>query len=324
MRALLCLVVLSALGFPALARDKVAPQPQEFEVALHTFFDFGPPTDFYQIYLVRRNEMGSSIERVTLTPPGGSCIQPATVEVETSTLSDSPQALLANVNPCQIPEKELHREVKRCKKCLTFSGADVRLRVQCGDKSRIINTKILDRDIYDSRSKTPSHTSWSMQLMSSLDKSLGSSVSDRPVFATGDPPPTNLPESSLLKEVGAAKYDSLFAGSPDKPSDVYRMAKTPIPKPEISITLNPEVPTESLVKPTYPPIARLANIDGIVHVKFQIAQDGSTDAVMIEDGHPMLRPATEQVVRTWRFAKDPGHREVQAAISFKSNCSVPK
>ena len=324
MRTLLGLLLLLTLVCPVLARDKAAPQPQEFEVALHTFFDFGPPTDFYQIYFVRRADTGSSIERVTLTPPGGSCLQPAKVEVETASSSDSPEKLLGDTNPCAIPEKELHREVKRCKKCLVFSGAEVRLRVQCGDKSRIINTKILDRDIYDSRTKTPSHTSWSMQLMSSLDKSLGSSVSDRPVFATGDPPPTNPHESSLLRDIGAAKYDSLFAGNPDKPSDVYRMAKAPIPEPEILITLNPEVPAENLVRPTYPPIARLAKIDGIVHVKFQIAQDGSTEAVTIEDGHPMLRPVTQQVVGKWKFAKGSGDREIQAAVSFKSNCSVPK
>ena len=323
MRTLRCIVVLLVLGLPGLARDKAVPQPQEFEIAVHTFFDFRPPTDFYQIYVVRGNNTGSSIERVTLTPPGNSWLQPAKVEDETASLSNRPEDLLGDTNPCAIPEKELHREVKRCKKCLVFSGAEVRLRVQCGDQSRIINTRILDRDIYDSRTKTPSHTSWSMQLTSSLDRSLGSSVSDRPVFPADDPPTSSPPESSLMKDIGAAKYDSLFAGSPDKPSDVYRMAKAPIPEPEISITLSPEMPAEKLANPNYPPLARLAKIDGVVHVKFRIAQDGSTDQVVVEDGHPMLRTTAQQAVQMWKFSKGAEGQQVRATISFRSNCSVP-
>jgi TonB family protein len=161
--------------------------------------------------------------------------------------------------------------------------------------------------------------------MSKLDQLLGSSVSDRPVFPSFDEPKTTLPpESSLLRDIAAGKYDVLFERSPDKASDVYRIAKLPIPDPEIFITLSPQLPAETLLPPQYPPIGRLAKIDGIVHVKFRIAKDGSTESVTVEDGHPMLRPATEQAVSAWRFPKEAANRDVQAAISFKSNCSAPK
>jgi hypothetical protein len=47
-------------------------------------------------------------------------------------------------------KKPLRRELKRCKKCLVFSGADVVLQVQCGTETCLIRTDILDK-IRDSR-----------------------------------------------------------------------------------------------------------------------------------------------------------------------------
>lgn len=37
-------------------------------IGIYTFFDFGPPFDFYEIMIVRPAENGVSIERMTLTP----------------------------------------------------------------------------------------------------------------------------------------------------------------------------------------------------------------------------------------------------------------
>ena len=47
----------------------VLPTPDQFIVGRHSFFDFGPPTDFYELFVVRSAPKGSSIERISLTPP---------------------------------------------------------------------------------------------------------------------------------------------------------------------------------------------------------------------------------------------------------------
>jgi hypothetical protein len=95
----------------ALGRERhpLAPEPSGFEVARVTHFDFGPPMNYYELYLVRSTATGSSIERVTLTPPGGSCLQSAKVEDKIATVSQTVRALLGEKNPCSIPEKDVHR-----------------------------------------------------------------------------------------------------------------------------------------------------------------------------------------------------------------------
>lgn len=59
-------------------------------------------------------------------------------------------------------------------------------------------------------------------------------------------------------------------------------------------------------QPSYPPLARQTRIDGEVRVKFTTDGESVLD-VASESGHPLLRTATEENVRTWKFvAHTPG------------------
>jgi TonB family protein len=63
----------------------------------------------------------------------------------------------------------------------------------------------------------------------------------------------------------------------------------------------PEPRLKSAGLPQYPPIARLAQIQGEVKVKFVLNSDGEPISVLAVSGHPMLKPAAEENVKTWRF-----------------------
>jgi hypothetical protein len=53
--------------------------------------------------------------------------------------------------------------------------------------------------------------------------------------------------------------------------------------------------------PLYPPLARVAHVQGIVHVK--MTTDGHRVIVThAEDGHKVLAAAAEENARTWEFA----------------------
>ncbi len=320
MRGWVTVCALLAYAFPLSARDRrpATPPPAQFEIGRHTFFDFGPPSDFYELFLVRPTATGSSIEKVTLTPPGGSCVQPATVETTAVSVKESVNELLGGENPCLIPEKELRREIRRCKKCLVFSGANIAMRFQCGDQGRIIRADILDKDMFDRAARTPTQTSWTMQLLRRLDQATGPTVMDRPVFAQGgqkSPPP----ETDSLRDVGEGKFDGLFQGAPDKPSDLYRAARHPPRLPEVRVAL--PVQAQKLVTPTYPPLARLARIQGIVAVRLKTNPEGGVSTFTIENGHPMLRGSVEEAVKGWRFSKEQANQEIEGKIEFEA-CPV--
>jgi TonB family protein len=325
-RTILCMALI-CWGF-AEAKDHSSPAalPDEFDIGRHTFFDFGPPFDYYEVLSVRPGPGGTSIQRITLTPSGDACTQPATVETKTAFIDQPASSLLGNTNPCAIPEKELRRELKRRKKHLVFSGAEIRIRLQCGDKSRTIHSDILDRDMFDASPNTPSHTSWTMQLLNRLDQALGPGVMEKPIFAFTDKEEhrSELPTSAGLENVRTGKFDVLFEGAPDRPSDLYAAAQAHPPSPTVRLleALSPQ--PEDLVLPAYPPLAKMARIEGVVSFRVTVDAEGNATNFVLETGHPMLRGAVQEAAAHWRFPKEFARRELKASVEFATHCPAAK
>lgn len=84
----------------------------------------------------------------------------------------------------------------------------------------------------------------------------------------------------------------------------------------------PTVATASV--PFYPPLARTARIEGIVHLR--LSTDGAhVSAISVQSGPPMLVPAAEENVRTWEFK---AHKPTTFEVTFRykmlpeSDCEV--
>jgi TonB family protein len=63
----------------------------------------------------------------------------------------------------------------------------------------------------------------------------------------------------------------------------------------------PEPRLKSAGLPQYPPIARLAKVQGEVKVEFVLNSSGEPISVTAISGHPLLKGAAEENVKTWRF-----------------------
>jgi hypothetical protein len=320
------LLLLTVLAAPAASnkREAPAPLPSGFTVGRRTFFDIGPPFEFYEIFSIRPRGQGTEIQRITLTPPGDPCTQPATVELATASTRQTIVDLLGGTNPCAIPGKELRRELKRCKKCLVFSGADVTMAASCGKQLRLIRMDILDFDMFDLAPKTPQHTSWTMELLGRLDQLLGHTVMDRLIFTLTEPPqsPAAVPASEDLNQLKVGALDALFPRASQRPSALYVLAQNPLPRP--SVELVRISPLHPLSNPSlaYPPLARVAHIAGEVAFESELAADGSVSHVRIVTGHPLLQRVVESEIRRWKFQQGDEGRKVQGAIEFKMSCAA--
>jgi hypothetical protein len=211
-RRLLVGICFFLIGFlPAVAQRSSSEFPSQLLIARHTFFDFGPPFDFYEVITVESRPDGLTVERALVTPAGNACFWPPTIELKVASMRASMTELLKGQNPCDIPEKDLHKELKRCKHCLKFSGADVTMHVSCRGKERAIRMDILDRDMFDPKANTPKQTSWTMAVMGSLDDVLGPGVMDKPMFNPGKAETTSLQtETPILHRLRAGQFDTLF------------------------------------------------------------------------------------------------------------------
>jgi len=310
-------------GCTTFAKDgqTVSSVPDRFLITRHTFIDVGPPNDFYEIISVHGTGSGTTIERVTLTPAGDACIQPPTVEVVSSAIPDTLNVALEGRNPCAISDKASRKELKRRKQGLVFSGAEISMHVECGGEERIIRADVLDRDMFDPKATTPENTSWTMRLLNRLDKAFPSGVLDRPIFAgLTEAIRTTAPNADAARALGAGEYDRLFGGAPDRPSDLYRASQIPPPAPDIRLRSSEPFQPEKFVLPIYPPIARLARIEGAVVVTFHVDPNGGVTDTQAESGHPMLRPTVTTAVSEWKFSREAADHRVKATIDFKTNC----
>lgn len=258
---------------------------------------------------------------MTLTPAGDACIQPPTVETVSSTIPDAVSVVLEGRNPCAIPEKALRKELKRRKQGLVFSGAEISMHIQCGGKERVIRADVLDRDMFDPKASTPENTSWTMRLLARLDKAFPSGVWDRPVFGgAAEPTRATAPNADFARALESGEYDHLFAGAPDRPSDLYHASQIPPPAPDVRIRSSQPFQPQNFVLPGYPPIAKLARIEGEVVVTFHVDAHGGVTDIRIESGHILFRPAVTKAVGEWTFSKEAADRQIKATIAFKTNC----
>lgn len=299
-----------------------APMPTEFVIGRNTFFDFGPPLNYYEVLVVRPALNGSSVERIMLTPAADECYAPAKIEVATATLDDSVESMFGSTNPCAIPEKELLRESKRCKHCLVFSGASVTMRVRCGEKTRIIHFDVLEQDWFLAHPNTPKNTFWTMKLLERLDQSLGPGVMDKPMFPVE--PEAAMPrpvlDPSIADALRSGDYDALFPRTKDKASDLFRAAQIEPAEPVVTLKSVYPARPDPLILPPYPAIARVARVHGTVELSGIIGPTGAPMLLAVESGPKLLRTTATNAVSQWRFPAEDSGQLMHAMIDFDLNC----
>jgi hypothetical protein len=299
--------------------------PDHFVIARDSFFDFGPPFHYLELFFVRPTETGSSIERILLTPTASECFQPAKVETASVLIKKTPAALLGGTNPCTIPEKELTDELKRRKHGLVFSGVNVVIQVQCGDQTRQVRSDILDRDIYAASPNTPEHTSWTMKLLEQLDKAIGNRVVDKPAFPLPESPDTAQQRgqeapSPNLRDVNQGKYDVLFPGTDIKASEVYRAAQVLPPSPIVRLVGALDVPPQLFSQPEYPILAQMAGVEGEVTFDFDVDPNGVPTNLRNDVGPVLLKGAVASAIKSWKFSRDASGQKVRVSFGFILTC----
>ena len=70
------------------------------------------------------------------------------------------------------------------------------------------------------------------------------------------------------------------------------------------ITIGGNVQQSKLVsqaRPVYPPLAKQARIQGVVHLQAVIGKDGHVVNLAVISGHPLLIPSALEAVRQWVY-----------------------
>jgi protein TonB len=144
-------------------------------------------------------------------------------------------------------------------------------------------------------------------------------------FLRPPPPPKQAPVKPPEPE---AKAIPIPDPTPDEPEPIPELATPPPPDLPVDASLPPApLPIEPVssgpirvapgqgpglikkVEPVYPPLARLARIQGTVVLDAVIQKDGSVAEIrVLSAANPLLEKPSVEALRQWRFT--PGHQDV--------------
>src|SRR5579871_6886232 len=92
-------LVLGLTAGPCLAQAPAATPLQELAIGRDTFFDFGPPNHYFDIFILRRDNSGTLVQKISLTPEVSKCTAPAKTEFVQKSLPESLEQLLDGKDP---------------------------------------------------------------------------------------------------------------------------------------------------------------------------------------------------------------------------------
>jgi periplasmic protein TonB len=124
--------------------------------------------------------------------------------------------------------------------------------------------------------------------------------------------PTVIPTESSSTQDQAPASVSIDLASPGVPystvpaTTIFHTTPPPVvkPAPPHTVTVSRGVSEGLLISrtnPTYPVIARSAHVSGTVILAATISTEGRIENLRIISGHPMLRQAAIDAVKTWRY-----------------------
>jgi len=324
------------LGSVLLFADRTAAQQalplgedSGFVLGVNTYFDFGPPFDYYEIFVVKPAQGGSKLEKFTLTPPANKCWAPEKTEYVGNSTPLSVRDLLAGEDPCKISDRTLKKEQKRKAKEGNYSGARIALQVSCGGISRTIQTSVLERDWFLAHPGTPQNTSWTLELLGKLRDLTGPSVLDKPAFAMPETTPSAplSADPATLESLKSGKYDSLFPGAAEKASEIYAASLVPPPQPTVNMLSSTPLQPVHFTLPGYPPLARVTSQEAEPSVVLHVDAEGNVASVEAYNGHKLFEGIVRDAIKNWKFPAAPSTaeavdppREVTVRFSFQLNC----
>jgi TonB family protein len=86
----------------------------------------------------------------------------------------------------------------------------------------------------------------------------------------------------------------------------------------VTIAAQTEPTLAAVIMPTYPPLARQARIAGVVKLTFVLSGNaGEPTNVEVISGHPMLKDAAIENVKTWKFTNSYAEGTYQTTFRYR-------
>ncbi len=316
---MVCTSAPSALVTP---NDAAGLELRHFYAVSNTFWDNGPAWD-YRILEAREEGSDTLVRDIliisTQSPCGASCTVKARIKHLHNT---NPADLVGENNPCAVDLRELRHEQRRAQRVLkhtpVFSYAKFTIVADCGGVESALQLPFLS---FPSGPHGPPRVAQLYDLLNNVERRV---FGTEHVFATSSDVKIfsdleGEKEFDDDERAGAALVPELKSGAFDKALregckgpectsfGFKKVLETYVPpdqrtEPSVSWVSRPNYGFVKVALPKYPPLAKLARIDGDVELELQVdEQTGLITGVVATRGHPLLTRAAIDAARGWQF-----------------------
>jgi outer membrane biosynthesis protein TonB len=146
---------------------------------------------------------------------------------------------------------------------------------------------------------------------------------DKPIFPVETAEPEEPARDNMTEQILSGTFDPLFGPQVKVSAIAQGAAKGPHPPPTIQIeSVSPIAPITAEL-PKYPPIAKLARVEGLVEATFDVGEDGVIRNISFvsEQKLRMLELAVSESLAKWKFPQTAWGKTEKASIRFQLNCS---
>jgi TonB family protein len=321
-----------------LAASAKAAVPSEFYVVSVLFSDNGA-LFYYRILDVKQEGVDSLVRYFRIAPRSVSCPREIVQAVEARVANTTPAQLVEKNNPCALKSAALKAAIKKYAQHAggleTISFGVV---AQCDGVP--VSLSLPRPESVKWKSLKGAHP----EMAHLWD--LSSEVTDR-VFGSKDIFRDRTEEDDLalqhagkkfVRELVAGRYDAGLAAAAKGTLQNWRHPsfrklledyRGPISVSQANNApglLNPErYQFSKFVAPNYPPLAKMARIEGNVELRLTVDQaSGEVSGVALVSEHPLLKDSAIAAAKQWRFTPNSATSEtVNVTLDYSLRCPLP-
>jgi|SRR5581483_7703198 len=294
--------VVYCLCFAAIA---FAEAPERLYVTAEVFTDFHP---HFTQFITEVEPVGSdtSIREIRVAPVDDVCLRTITIKsAEKRMRSTSPSKIVSQNNPCLVPPELFDAVLKRySRRAGILDSVRFGIVAECGDREAVFKFPFREEVDWQGVEKTDPKVARLWMLWSEIETAaFGDSKPFAPSIPTHD---------AELQKAGAAVADELRSGKFDRGfgpqffSAALKGYRGPVETPDHTPRLEhaEDYRFQEYAPPIYPPLAKEAQIEGRVELQLSVDdRSGEVRDVNVISGHPLLKDASLDAARKWRFVK---------------------
>jgi TonB family protein len=310
--------------------------PSQFYIVSVFFSDYGPAF-YYRVMDITPDGMDSIVKYSRIADVNLYCPRRIVQIAEARVKNTSPGELVKANNPCAIKPRELSAGLRRYRRFGgRFETVSYGIVAQCGASLRQLALPSIEQLDWDRLKREKPHVAKLWDLASDVVTPVFGADSIFHDRTDSDELALQTAGEKLVPDLISGRYDAGLADAIQGNEETWRSPsfrslletyRGPLRSPSeaggygVRLEHSEVFPFSNFVTPIYPPLSKMARIQGKVELKLKLDPVSGEVLDAAASGHPLLTPSAIVAARHWRFKPNAISSEtVSLTLDYALHC----